>query len=135
VDFKNRCIYPLGKGKKPRTIPLSSKAYEILLARKEKYDAIKIKPLNDRASCVFREVKSVNAANFNFDIMREELGFKKTVHDIRHKFATNYLRRSGNIIALQKLLGHSNIKTTQRYEHFVAADLYPNFDEYTRYGS
>ncbi|OFM84594.1 hypothetical protein HMPREF2660_08770 [Weeksella sp. HMSC059D05] len=46
-------------------------------------------------------------------------GIKKRVsfHVGRHSFATNYVRTDGNVIKLQKLLGHKNIKTTMIYVH------------------
>jgi integrase len=39
-------------------------------------------------------------------------------HDLRHTFASHYLMRGGNLGALQKILGHSNIRMTMRYSHF-----------------
>ena len=40
-----------------------------------------------------------------------------TFHDLRHSFASNYMMRGGKIEALQEILGHEDIKTTQRYAH------------------
>lgn len=49
----------------------------------------------------------------------QKAGIKKRVsfHVGRHSFATNYVRTDGNVIKLQKLLGHKNIKTTMIYVH------------------
>ncbi len=40
-----------------------------------------------------------------------------TFHDLRHTFASHYMMRGGKIEALQEILGHEDIKTTQRYAH------------------
>lgn len=49
---------------------------------------------------------------------------KKTFcfHDLRHWFAVDYLRRGGNIYDLQQILGHSSIKTTERYLDYLTPD-------------
>lgn len=45
------------------------------------------------------------------------------VHDFRHTAATRLLRRTGNLKAVQALLGHRSIQTTMRYAHFLQDDL------------
>ena len=46
-------------------------------------------------------------------------GFDKRIrfHDLRHTFASHFMMNGGNIYTLQKLLGHSDIKTTMIYAH------------------
>lgn len=45
------------------------------------------------------------------------------VHGLRHTFASNYMMSGGNVYDLQKILGHSDIRTTERYAHLAAAHL------------
>jgi integrase/recombinase XerD len=59
-----------------------------------------------------------------------ELGFDFTAHDLRHRFAVDYLRNGGNIYHLQKVLGHSSIRTTEIY----LAYLTPTEQERAKHG-
>ena len=45
------------------------------------------------------------------------------LHDLRHTTATRVLRKTGNLVAAQKALGHARISTTQRYAHMLAEDV------------
>jgi integrase len=48
-------------------------------------------------------------------------------HDLRHTFASNFVIKGGNLVSLQKILGHSTITMTLRYAHlapgFLANDI------------
>jgi len=44
-----------------------------------------------------------------------KIGYRITPYDLRHTFALLYLRNSGNVFALQQMLGHSDISMTKRH--------------------
>jgi len=50
-----------------------------------------------------------------------------TPHKWRHTFATNYLKKGGDLETLRLLLGHSNLKTTQKYLHLSKSDIISNY--------
>ena len=60
-------------------------------------------------------------------VARAGLSDVRPVHDLRHTAATNALRRTGDIRAVQSLLGHANIATTAQYawtdDHAILAAL------------
>lgn len=44
-------------------------------------------------------------------------------HVLRHTFASHFMMNGGNILVLQKILGHTDIKMTMRYAHFAPSHL------------
>lgn len=52
----------------------------------------------------------------------EELGMRKVLHPwhlLRHTFASHFVMAGGNILALQRILGHSDVKMTMIYAHLA----------------
>lgn len=102
------------KGKKNRTVPIPVWLYEELL----KYEGKMFKPC-------YSEFKKVIALT---DI---ELVQGQMTHVLRHTFASHFMMNGGNILVLQRILGHANIRETMRYAHFApdhleeAAELNP----------
>ncbi|MNF05512.1 Tyrosine recombinase XerD [compost metagenome] len=52
-----------------------------------------------------------------------ELPEGQLTHVLRHTFASHFMMNGGNILVLQKILGHANIRDTMRYAHFAPDHL------------
>lgn len=52
-----------------------------------------------------------------------ELVEGKKTHVLRHTFASDFMMNGGNILVLQRILGHANIRETMRYAHFAPDHL------------
>lgn len=79
---------------------------------------IKIKPA-EWGECLFpsRDGKPLNthALSVDFDRHCKIAGIKVTPYQLRHSFATYFVKNGGNIFTLQQLMGHSDIRMTKRY--------------------
>lgn len=114
-------IRVMGKGKKERLVPISESAVKELQYWFMDRNLMKIKPgeedfvfLNRRGGHLTRMMI--------FTIVRrlaEAAGIEKTIspHTLRHSFATALLEGGANLRAIQNMLGHERISTTQIYTH------------------
>lgn len=135
VDLENNTIRLLGKGTKERMTPLGKAAIQAI----ERYlgqarDALRPQGVNpiwlflsrtgrhmDRAN-VYRVVKTAAA----------KAGITKNVypHLLRHSFATHMLEGGANLRAVQILLGHSSLETTEIYTHIHRPHLTETYETY-----
>ena len=117
VDFKRGQVFVYhGKGAKQRVVYLSKDAYQALLAY------LKVRPFS-RAKRLFLVNKgrfrgqplNVRGIQHRMKYYSKKAGFKVTCHQLRHTMATQLLNADADLVTIQELLGHSRIKTTQRY--------------------
>lgn len=99
------------KTSRPRSVPLDERALGTLrgTARHAASDYVFWHGEGDR----FQNVASRLA------YLKKKHGFRFRIHDLRHKFAIDYLRNGGDIYALKDILGHTSVKTTEIYLGYV----------------
>jgi integrase len=130
IDFKNEIINVHGKGNKYRQVPFLNKQVGIGL---KKYCEL------SKTDFVFDVTE--NVVQYTFDIINTELRYRKkteleneekkieyigtkiTPHLLRHTGAKIYFKQQKDIRALQKILGHSSMETTQRYVEYGIEDV------------
>jgi len=143
MDQKERILRVRGKGNKERIVPYGAKAQEAL----DKYwplrEQLLLQPAGSRVSrraaphteaiflnyagrrltqrSVGRIVKKyVRLANVNWDLHP---------HSLRHAFATHLLADGADLRAIQELLGHQSLSTTQKYTHASIRQLMEIYDK------
>ena len=111
-----------GKGKKERLVPISPRAIDELNRWFIERDSITIRPGHEDAVFVsFRRGTSLSRITI-FHIVKTlaaQTGIRSTVspHTFRHSFATHLLEGGANLRAIQEMLGHEEIGTTEIYMH------------------
>lgn len=131
VDIDDRTVRVTGKGAKVRIVPVGRAALEALRAWfKVRASWPKTEPeamfLSRRGARL--AARSVQA---RLDRWARAQGSPTRVHPhmLRHSFATHLLESSGNLRAVQELLGHSSLSTTQVYTHLDFQHLAHIYDD------
>ncbi|MCH7963152.1 MAG: site-specific integrase [Bacteroidetes bacterium] len=107
------------KSKKIRSIPLNKTAVEVLLRRKELNSYNQNIFIHKGRALIPKRVQN----NFRIYIKVAGLNPKLNFHSLRHTFASWLVQMGVSIYEVSKLLGHSNIKTTEIYSHLRTEDL------------
>lgn len=130
LDFDNEIIYiDVTKNRKPLVIPMGKTIKKVLL----EYLRIRGDKLEDYLFCNLEGRQlTKNALNNIVSKYNKKRKVNKTgVHLFRHYFAKQYIQNGGNALKLQKILGHSTLKETQRYVDLFGQDLKADFDNYS----
>ncbi|MCX6282813.1 MAG: site-specific tyrosine recombinase XerD [Bacteroidetes bacterium] len=120
--FSEGFIKVVGKGNKERLVPLGSTAMnEIVHYLGEVRTGIAIKPGNDDFVFLNRRGSKLSRVMI-FTIIKElalKAGSEKTIspHTFRHSFATHLVEGGADLRAVQEMLGHESITTTEIYTH------------------
>ena len=130
LDLKSGSVKVLGKGSKERVCPIGSKALESI--EKYLYGRLELKPKGDQ---LFVNSRGGRLTPRSVDrIIKKyaaEAGIPKSIspHVLRHSFATHLLGGGADLRAIQEMLGHKSLSTTQRYTHTSIEKLMEIYDK------
>lgn len=115
-----------GKGQKQRLVPISDQAIRMLRLYLDQRSAGEIDAKSEDIVFLNRRGHKLTRVMI-FTIIKtlaETAGITKTVspHTLRHSFATHLVQGGANILAVQKMLGHSSPSTTEIYTHMDMKD-------------
>lgn len=131
VSFFSGEIRVVGKGDKERKVPFSGMASEWV----GKWMKVRGTLAKSDEPALFVSKLGVRISHRNVQKRMAEWGQKQAVashispHKLRHSFATHVLESSNNLRAVQELLGHENISTTQIYTHLDFQHLAEVYDQ------
>ena len=132
VDFNERIMTVTGKGRKTRTLPVGAPALKAIK------HWLSLRPLGNEevqhTSPLFVSTRGqrISPRSVQLRLQRmarfSALPGKLHPHMLRHSFASHMLESSGDLRAVQELLGHADISTTQIYTHLDFQHLSKVYD-------
>ena len=128
-DFSERWIRVRGKGRKERQVPYGSKAAEAI----ERYLPVRTPASGERALILSRFGRRLSGTSLRRIVKlyaRLAAGDSSLhPHSLRHAYATHLLSSGADLRAIQELLGHARLSTTQKYTQVSLADLMAVYDK------
>jgi integrase/recombinase XerC len=137
IDLKNQTIRVRGKGRKERFVPFGSKAKDALSAYLlERNSLLAEAPDHKRdANAVFLNYQGTRITTRSIGRLIEKyvkqcaLAQNISPHSLRHSVATHLLSAGADLRAIQELLGHARLSTTQIYTHVSIEQLMQVYDK------
>jgi len=129
LDLRENLVRVLGKGRKERIVPIGRKAHEALLAYLEERN------LPDEKEPLFLNARggrlTPRSVQRNLKTRLIKAGLIKDIspHALRHSFATHLLDGGADLRAIQELLGHASLSTTQKYTQVSVDQLMSVYDK------
>lgn len=134
LDLQNGTVTVTGKGNKTRIVPVGSHAISAIHIWLQKRALIQSSKVDLDTNAVFVSQKgrrlTARAVQYRIKEWAIKQGINSDVHPhmLRHSFATHVLQSSGDLRAVQEMLGHANISTTQVYTHMDFQHLAKVYD-------
>jgi integrase/recombinase XerC len=133
VDLDRGRVLVLGKGSKERELPMSDPAVGAVAAYLDGGRAAMAPETPSQALFFNRRKKPFRERDIRTMVEqyvgRVLPGRRVTPHTLRHSFATHLLEGGADIRAVQELLGHASVATTQRYTHVSRRRLFEAYEQ------
>lgn len=121
IYSREQYIIVHGKGNKERIVPISPQALHEIEEYLPQREMLPVKPGEDNILFLNRRGRRLTRVMIFYIIksLAAEAGIKKDIspHTLRHSFATHLLEGGANLRAIQQMLGHEDISTTEIYIH------------------
>ena len=131
IDFHDGLVEVTGKGAKTRRVPVGRMALEALQRWMDLRD--RLAAADETALFVGVRGRRISRGTVQTQLNKRALeqGAPRRIHPhlLRHSFASHLLESSGDLRAVQELLGHANISTTQIYTHLDFQHLAEVYDK------
>jgi len=133
IDLTGGLVRALGKGNKERLVPFGSHAQKAL--RKWLPASAPLRERGGDDDALFLSLRGSRLTDrsvrriLNNRLREAAIHAKLSPHDLRHTFATHMLGSGADLRAIQELLGHASLSTTQRYTHVNADALVKVYDK------
>lgn len=136
IDFSTQTMLLHGKGSKDRYVPFGRFCKDALLVY---FEQVRTPLMNKHQQChdyvfVNQHGAPLTAAGvayiLNQIVKRSSLTTTIHPHELRHTFATHLMSNGADLRAVQELLGHSSLSTTQIYTHVTPEHLQRNYRKY-----
>jgi integrase/recombinase XerC len=132
LDFTEGTVTVTGKGNKTRIVPLGGKAKEAIAAWLTLRQQLLPRNPSEKAVFISKQGRRISGRNIEYRLKAWSIkqGINSAVHPhmLRHSFASHVLQSSGDLRAVQEMLGHANISTTQVYTHLDYQHLTKVYD-------
>ena len=132
MDFSAGTVEVTGKGNKTRIVPMGGHAMEAIQKWLQIRSTIPINNSANKAVFIGTQGNRIGARNLQYRLKEWSVkqGIDSPVHPhmLRHSFASHVLQSSGDLRAVQEMLGHANVSTTQVYTHLDFQHLSKTYD-------
>ncbi|PCJ89327.1 MAG: tyrosine recombinase XerC [Thiotrichaceae bacterium] len=119
IDWQQQTLNVIGKGQKQRRVPFGKKAKQAINNWKKVRDQV----VNENETALFISSRGSRISNSSIQKRMKKMAITQGLntpvypHMLRHSFASHILESSKDLRAVQELLGHANLSTTQIYTH------------------
>src|SRR5579862_4044894 len=135
INFGDGMLLVRGKGRKERIVPFGSKAKEALEEYLPVREKIMMEGRKSGQTAVFLNTKGARLTTRSIDRLLKKYvkafgpNVKVSPHSMRHAFASHLLTEGADLRAIQEMLGHKSLATTQKYTQVSIKQLMDVYDK------